>query len=72
MLQTENLKKAHSVKSAAAQFDASVPFVRNEIRNGKLKAKKIGRKVIIMDSDLQIYLENQPNWLQAGKPKRRE
>ena len=55
-------KKAWSVKSAAEQFDASVPFVRNEIREGNLRAKKIGRKVVIMDSDLQEYLENQPDW----------
>jgi len=55
-------KKAHSVKAAAAQFDASVPFVRNEIRNGNLPAKKIGRKVVILDVDLQEYLENQPHW----------
>jgi excisionase family DNA binding protein len=55
-------KKAWSVKSAAEQFDASVPFVRNEIREGKLRAKKIGRKVVILDSDLQEYLETQPDW----------
>ncbi len=55
-------KKAHSVMSAAQQFDASVPFVRNEIRDGNLKAKKIGRKVVILDADLQSYLENQPDY----------
>ena len=57
-----NFKKAYSVKSAAVLFDASVPFVRNEIRDGNLKAKKIGRKVVILDMDLQTYLENQPDW----------
>lgn len=56
------IKKAHSVKAAAQQFDASVPFVRNEIRDGNLRAKKIGRKVVILDADLQLYLENQPDW----------
>ncbi len=55
-------KKAHSVKAAAQQFDASVPFVRNEIRVGNLRAKKIGRKVVILDVELQEYLENQPDW----------
>ena len=38
-----NSKKAYSVKAAAAQFDASVPFVRNEIRDGNLRAKKISQ-----------------------------
>lgn len=55
-------QKAYSVKAAAEQFDASIPFVRNEIRDGNLKAKKIGRKVVILDSDLQKYLESQPDW----------
>jgi len=58
----QTVKKAHSVKAAAQQFDASVPFVRNQIRDGNLKAKKIGRKVVILDSDLQMYLENQPDY----------
>ncbi len=51
-------KKTYSVKAAAQAFDASVPFVRNEIRDGNLRAKKIGRKVVILDTDLQNYLEN--------------
>lgn len=62
-------KKAHSVKAAAQQFDASVPFVRNEIRVGNLRAKKIGRKVVILDADLQMYLENQPDWKPANQEK---
>ena len=64
MLETTQTKKAHSVKSAAQQFDASIPFVRNEIRDGNLRAKKIGKKVVILDADLQMYLENQPDWKQ--------
>jgi excisionase family DNA binding protein len=58
----QTVRKAYSVKTAAQQFDASVPFVRNEIRDGNLKAKKIGRKVVILDADLQSYLENQPDY----------
>lgn len=65
----QTIKKAHSVKAAAQQFDASVPFVRNEIRDGNLKAKKIGRKVVILDSDLQMYLENQPDWKPTNQKK---
>lgn len=59
-------QKAYSVKSAAAQFDASVPFVRQQIRLGKLKAKKCGRKVLILAVDLQEYLENQKDWTPAN------
>lgn len=68
MLQTATkpeTKKAHSVFEAAAQIGASVPFVRAEIRKGRLKAKHIGaglRKVVILDADLENYLNNQPDW----------
>ena len=64
MLETINqsIRKAYSPKSAAFVIDASLPFVRNEIRDGNLKAKKIGRKVVILDADLQMYLENQPDY----------
>jgi len=65
MVERNFQQKAYSVKTAAAQFDASVPFVRNEIRAGNLRAKKIGRKVVILDSDLQNYLESQPDYKQA-------
>jgi hypothetical protein len=34
----------------------SIPFLRKEIRNLRLKARKRGRCVIVMDSDLQSYL----------------
>jgi excisionase family DNA binding protein len=62
MEQIKNSQRAYSVKSAAAQFDASIPFVRQQIRLGKLKAKKCGRKVLILATDLQNYLENQEDW----------
>jgi hypothetical protein len=61
------VKKAHSVKAAAASFDASVPFVRSEIRKGRLRAKHVGGKVVILDADLQNYLENQPDWKPASQ-----
>jgi hypothetical protein len=60
----EKGKKAHSVKAAAAHFDASVQFVRKQIKLGHLRAKRCGRKIIILDTDLQSFLENQKdvNW----------
>ena len=67
MAETNSLqKKAYSVSEAAKQFDASIPFVRKEIRSGNLRAKKIGRKVVILDFDLQSYLESQPDWTPAN------
>jgi excisionase family DNA binding protein len=64
MLQTatNTERKAYSVADVAEQTSLSKSFVRNEIRAGRLKAKNIQRRVIILDSDLQNYLENQPDW----------
>ncbi len=55
-------KKAHSITSAAAQIDASVPFIRKLVRNGDLRAKKIGSRVVILESDLHQFLDKQPDW----------
>lgn len=61
------IRKCHSPKSAAEQLDASVSFVRNEIRAGNLRAKKVRNdKVVILDADLQDYLESLPDWKSSG------
>ncbi len=36
----------------------SVNFLRNEERRGKLKARKFGRRVLVLTEDLKTYLEN--------------
>ncbi len=43
----------------AGSTGLSIPFLRKEIKNHNLKAKKRGRCVIVMDCDLQIYLESE-------------
>lgn len=53
---TTNSKKAFSVKEAAQETTLSVPYIRNEIRDGNLKAKRAGRRVLILSGDLQDYL----------------
>jgi excisionase family DNA binding protein len=55
-------RKAYSVKTTAYLIDSSVPFVRNEIAAGNLRAKKLGRKVVVTDSALNEYLESKPDW----------
>ena len=59
---TEQRRKAYSVKSAAAQIDVSMPFVRKEIRSGNLKAKKVGTRILILDSELDNYLASKSDW----------
>ena len=55
-------KRAHSIKNAAALIDVSVPFLRKQIKEGNLKAKHVSRRVLILDSDLETYLQNQEDF----------
>lgn len=36
----------------------SINFLRNEERRGKLKARKFGRRVLVLTDDLKAYLAN--------------
>lgn len=47
---------AWRVEEVAKATGLSVPFLRKEIRDGKLNAKKMGRCVVILDQELRIYL----------------
>lgn len=60
--ETITLKKAHSVAEVAEQISGSVSFVRKQIRLGKLKARLLGSRVMILDSDLNEYLNSRPEW----------
>ena len=53
-------KMAYNLKEAAAETSLSVPFLRNEIKDGNLKICRIGKKkrrILILLQDLQDYLE---------------
>lgn len=52
-------KKAYSVKQVSEQTTLSGAFLRNEIRAGNLKVKRFGRRVLILDEDLQNYLKGE-------------
>jgi excisionase family DNA binding protein len=58
---------AYSLKTAAEQVDASVGYLRKEIRAGNLRAKKFGAKVVVLGSDLQIWLESKNDWRAADQ-----
>ncbi len=60
VLNNENRpKKAFSVKELAAETTLSRAFLRNEIRAGKLKVKRCGRRVLILRDDLMKYLHEE-------------
>ena len=54
-------KIAYSVEEMSEQTTLSKAFLRNEIRAGKLKVKRCGRRVLILKNDFMDYLngENQ-------------
>jgi excisionase family DNA binding protein len=51
-------KMAWSLEEISNFTGLSVAFLRNEIRAGRLPFKKFGRRVLILDEDLQTYLAN--------------
>jgi excisionase family DNA binding protein len=49
-------KLAFSVQDVAEATSLSKSFIRNEIRDKNLKAKRCNRRLLIMPDDLQDYL----------------
>lgn len=51
-----NDRRGYSPKEIASQVGVSVSFVRKEIRSGRLRACKLGRRVVVLNQDLDEYL----------------
>ena len=54
-------KMAYSVEEFSGLTTLSKAYLRNEIRDGNLKAKKVGRRVLILQNHAEEYLNNFPN-----------
>lgn len=52
-------KLAYSVEQISEQTTLSKAFLRNEIRAGKLKVKRCGRRVLILKDDFMNYLNGE-------------
>jgi excisionase family DNA binding protein len=52
-------KLAYSVEEISKQTTLSKAFLRNEIRAGKLKVKRCGRRVLILKDDFMNYLNGE-------------
>lgn len=50
---------AYSVEDISEQTTLSKAFLRNEIRAGKLKVKRCGRRVLILKDDFMDYLNGE-------------
>ena len=55
---------AFSVKEVAQQTGLSQPFVRLEIKRGNLRASRVGRRVVVLVTAMDEWL-NQGTWLSA-------
>ncbi len=55
-------KLAYSVEEISLMTSLSKAYLRNEIRAKTLKAKSVGRRVLILDADLQNWLQGKEDW----------
>lgn len=55
-INTEKPKLAYSIDEISAQTTLSKPFLRNEIRAGRLKVNRFGSRVLVLGETLQEYL----------------
>jgi hypothetical protein len=51
------VRRGHAINELASSYGLSHQFLRNEIRRGKLRARRFGRRVIVLDEDWRAYLE---------------
>ncbi len=54
----EKTKMAFTVEEIAEQTTLSKAFLRLEIKRGKLKVKRFGRRVVVLYEDLRNYIDN--------------
>jgi excisionase family DNA binding protein len=55
---SEKTKMAFTVEEIAEQTTLSKAFLRLEIKRGKLKVKRFGRRVVVLYEDLRNYIDN--------------
>lgn len=53
---TSRRKLALGLRDAAESVGVSVPFLRLEISRGRLKPARLGRRIVIPESELKRYL----------------
>ena len=52
---------AWGLADIAKQTGLSVSFLRKEIKAGRLSVRRFGRRVLVRDEDLRLYLEQGSN-----------
>jgi excisionase family DNA binding protein len=54
--QSKSPKLGWTFEELASSLSVSVPFLRLEVKRGRLKAAHLGRRVVLPDRDVQRYL----------------
>jgi excisionase family DNA binding protein len=49
-------KLGWTLEELALSLSVSVPFLRLEIKRGRLRAARLGRRVVLLDSEVRRYL----------------
>ncbi len=49
-------KLGWSLDELARSLGVSVPFIRLEVKRGRLRAAHLGRRVVVLDSEVHRYL----------------
>jgi len=53
-------RMAWGLKELSESLGLSVGFLRKEVKAGSLPAKRLGRRVVVLQQDLNSYLASQP------------
>jgi excisionase family DNA binding protein len=56
-----------TLEELAQSLSVSVPFLRLEIKRGRLLAARLGRRVVLLDSEVRRYLAKRPTAALAPK-----
>jgi excisionase family DNA binding protein len=51
-----NPKLGWTLEELAKSLSVSVPFLRLEIKRGKLRAARLGRRIVLLDVEVRRYL----------------
>jgi excisionase family DNA binding protein len=59
MIELSEQKKpiAISLDEAAASVGVEVKTIRREVQRGRLRASKVGRRIVVLQSDFLAYLD---------------
>lgn len=60
-------RRAQSMGEVCAEIGVSRNFLLGQIRRGQLRARRLGRRVVILSEDLEAYLNNAEQVCEDGR-----